>query len=177
MNLFDAPLDEAAALLLRAQTIYAAFCSGDSTKEAALASLSAVTTQLEMSRAIWMEGFRQDLGRLSVSSERQLLSFCELVKGVDNSKDFGINLLAHVQEEALTSLDQAMELAAREREEVVSLLTNCRILLAVKLALLETAIIKAMLEDETANASLIEELKKRCAVVTIFQSRMSKTMA
>lgn len=175
MNSFDAPLEEALALLQRAQTIFADWRGGNSTKEAAHSSLGEILSQLEMSRAIWMECARQDMSRLSVSNERLLLSFCEFVKGVDSNKDYGINLLAHVQEEAILSLDAALELAARDQEEVVALLASCRCLLGVKYALLETARLKATVENESANSNTIEELKKRGAVVKIMQSRMDRT--
>jgi hypothetical protein len=115
------------------------------------------------------------MSRLSVSNERLLLSFCEFVKGVDSNKDYGINLLAHVQEDAILSLDAARELAARDQEEVVALLASCRCLLGVKYALLETARLKATVENESANSNAIEELKKRGAVVKIMQSRMDGT--
>lgn len=174
MNSFDSPLEEANALLQRAQTSFAEWRSGNSTQIAAAQAMGALSAQLEMSRAILMEKARQDISRLSVSNERALLSFCEFVKGVDNHKDYGINLLAHVQEAANASLDAALELAARDQEEVISLLATCRCLLGVKGALLEIATLKATVENETGNNALIEELKKRSAVVTIMQSRMDR---
>jgi hypothetical protein len=41
--------------------------------------------------------------------------------------------------------------------------------------LLETARLKATVENESANSNAIEELKKRGAVVKIMQSRMDGT--
>jgi len=175
MNAFDDPSEETHASLSLAQTTFKQWQAGELDKVTALQRLAAAASQLEVTRAIWMETARQGVSRLSTRTERELLNFCELVKGIDNQKDYGVSLLDHVQRDALSSLEAGLTLSkGQEREEpVASVLQSCNFVLAIKAALLESLCFKISIEDDNSHTlNQVEELKKRLAVVKTLQNRI-----
>jgi hypothetical protein len=106
MNAFDDPIEETQASLSIAQGAFKQWQAGEIEPVSCFAAhFSQAASQLEVTRAIWMETARQGVSRLSTRTERELLNFCELVKGIDNQKDYGVSLLEHVLRDALSSLD------------------------------------------------------------------------
>ncbi len=174
MNAFDDPSEETQSNLALAQNTFKQWRAGELDKITALQRLAAAASQLEVTRAIWMETARQGVSRLSTRTERELLNFCELVKGIDNQKDYGVSLLDHVQKDALSSLEAGLALSkGQEREEpVAAVLQSCNFVLGIKAALLETLCIKTTIEASAAAEILVEELKKRLAVIKTLQARL-----
>ncbi|MBP6744199.1 hypothetical protein KA344_03155 [bacterium] len=179
MNAFDDPIEETQASLSIAQGAFKQWQAGEIEPVVALLRISQAASQLEVTRAIWMETARQGVSRLSTRSERELLNFCELVKGIDNQKDYGVSLLEHVLRDALSSLESGLALSnGHEGEETVSsVLDSCTIVLAIKSALLETLSLKATIEANGQPTSQVEELKKRHAVVTSLQERLQAAVS
>lgn len=174
MNAFDDPIEETQASLSIAKEAFKQWQAGESEPAVALQRITQAASQLEVTRAIWMETARQGVSRLTTRTERELLNFCELVKGIDNQKDYGVSLLEHVLRDALLSLDAGLALAqSHDGEDTVSsVLDSCTIVLAIKSALLETLSLKATIEANGQPTSQVEELKKRHAVVTSLQERL-----
>jgi hypothetical protein len=173
MNAFDDPIEETQASLSIAQEAFRQWQAGEIEPVIAAQRLSQAASQLEVTRAIWMETARQGVSRLSTRTERELLNFCELVKGIDNQKDYGVSLLEHVLRDALVSLEAGLALKGHEGEDTVSsVIDSCSIVLAIKSALLETLSLKATIEANGQSTSQVEELKKRHAVVKSLQERL-----
>jgi hypothetical protein len=175
MNAFDDPIEETEMSISLARNSFNAWKAGDLEQVTALQRIGQATGNLEVARAIWMETARQGISRLSTRLERELLNFCELVKGIDNQKDYGVSLLEHVQRDALSSLEAGLTLAdGQDREEAVSVvISSCANVLAIKSALLETRALKATIEANGETTAYVEELKKRLAVIATLLSRLN----
>ncbi|GEM_PF-719565 len=178
MNAFDDPSEETQLSLGLAQTSFSQWRAGELDKVTALQRLGSATSALEVTRAIWMETARQGVSRLTTRTERELLNFCELVKGIDNQKDYGVSLLDHVQKDALLSLEAGLALSqGPEREEpVASVLQSCGFVLAIKAALVEILCLKNTIEAGARADTHLEELKKRLAVIETLQKRLQSAV-
>ncbi|CAN5237572.1 hypothetical protein BH11CYA1_BH11CYA1_42390 [soil metagenome] len=179
MNAFDDPIEETQASLSIAQEAFKQWQAGVIEPAVAMQRFSQAASQLEVTRAIWMETARQGVSRLSTREERELLNFCELVKAIDNQKDYGVSLLEHVLRDALSSLEAGLALTnGHDGEETVrSVIDSCSIVLAIKSALLETLSLKATIEANGQSTSQVEELKKRLAVVQSLQDRLKEAVS
>ena len=177
MNAFDDPIEETQASLSIAEEAFKQWQAGSIEPSVAVQRITQAASQIEVTRAIWMETARQAVSRLSTSQERELLNFCELVKGIDNQKDYGVSLLEHVLRDALTSLEAGLALSSGQdgEESVSSVIDSCSIVLAIKSALLETLALKATIEANGQPTSQVEELKKRHVVVKSLQDRLKSS--
>lgn len=174
MNAFDDPIEETEMSVALARNSFNAWQAGDLEQVTALQRVGQAMGNLETARAIWMETARQGISRLSTRMERELLNFCELVKGIDNQKDYGVSLLEHVQRDAISSLEAGLSRADGQREEAVRVvMSSCANVLAIKSALLETRALKATIEANGESTPYVEELKKRLAVIASLLARLN----